>query len=152
MLPQWCHLAGSRPWHKHTRHHPAQAPPALDTMGACIFLEHCTDMPNPMSFQLRPSSDVIVLGKQNGKEGIFVRGLYISLLECIKNVCPARKLEAWALFDRKYAGRGGSSGKGKCHWACSNGTNHNNIQNSKSLLHISTYYYLLSPVIICNNM
>ena len=48
-------------------------------------------MPDPKILQLSPRSDRIVLGKQRGLEGIYVRGLYIGLLESIKHVCPGHK-------------------------------------------------------------
>ena len=56
-------LVGYGPWHEHPRPHPR----LLRTLHGrlIIFLEECTDMPNPKSLQLSPrlGSGRIVLGK-----------------------------------------------------------------------------------------
>ena len=78
-------LAGSGPW-------PAPTGPTPSSSGRhgriSIFLENCADIPEPKSLQLSPRSDCIVLGKQRGQEGIYLRSLYIGLLERIEHVCP----------------------------------------------------------------
>ena len=73
-----CFLTGSGPWQAGTNTH---LPLLLKPWAPLRFLEHCKDIPDPKSLQLSPRSDSILLCKQSGQEEIYVRGLYICLLE-----------------------------------------------------------------------
>ena len=119
-----------------------------------IFLEHGTDIPDLKRLQLSSRSDHIVLCQQRGQDlrGLHIRGLHICLRglhNCLlehRTCLSGSQMEAWTLFDQKYA----EGGRRKVKLSSIRPAAMEQIKKYSKLQFIITHFNIILPITKCN--